>query len=382
MSNLNNISANDVTQKLQEAINLHKKGLYRQSLDILTKITSKLENLQAWEQYVLALNTVTACFLEKGNFELAVKNAANAVQYAINHLETTHQYAANAYFLKGLCLLKQQNHEQALTHLEQSLTISRQIWGINHAEVAKVLCAIGAVFTEKGNFQCANQYLHDACHMLQATQNERSIEMADCHQDLVIYHWYKGDLLSTLHHCRMCLDIRLHLLGNHHPQVANAYNNLGNAYVYLADFDSAIENLQNGLTIQLNMLGDLHPNTANCYHNLGNAYYQKGDFDRAINYTEKALRIRLQILGELHRNTAISYHNIGVIYWGKNDFQNALSNYQKSLQIRLNLFGELHMDTAGSYHNNRRTLRLQWYARASIALLPKSPEYKTQNIRR
>ncbi|HRI27456.1 MAG TPA: CHAT domain-containing protein [Chitinophagales bacterium] len=351
MSNLNNISANAVTQKLQEAIDLHKKGLYRQSLDILTKITSKLENLQAWEQYVLALNTVTACFLEKGNFELAVKNAANAVQYAINHLETTHQYKANAYFLKGLCLLKQQNHEQALTHLEQSLTICRQIWGINHAEVAKVLSAIGAVFTEKGNFQLANQYLHDACHMLQATQNETSIEMADCHQDLVIYHWYKGNLLSTLHHCRMCLDIRLHLLGNHHPQVANAYNNLGNAYVYLADFDSAIENLQKGLTIQLNMLGDLHPNTANCYHNLGNAYYQKSDFDRAINYTEKALRIRLQILGELHRNTAISYHNIGAIYWGKNDFQNSLSNYQKSLQIRLNLFGELHMDTAVSYHN-------------------------------
>ena len=111
------------------------------------------------------------------------------------------------------------------------------------------------------------------------------------------------------------------------PDLAEAYNNRGNAYSNTSDFDRAIEDLDKAI--------ELNPDSAYVYNNRGKAYIGKGNLDRAIeDYTEAIDR---------KRDFAEAYYNRGVAYTGKGDFDRAIDDYTQAI--------ELNLDSAYAYTN-------------------------------
>ena len=51
-------------------------------------------------------------------------------------------------------------------------------------------------------------------------------------------------------------------------------------------------------------LGKYHPETANIYDIIGDAYYDMEEYDEARVFYEKCVKIRLKILGKYHLDTA------------------------------------------------------------------------------
>ena len=67
------------------------------------------------------------------------------------------------------------------------------------------------------------------------------------------------------------------------------------------------------------------PNLADAYNNRGNAYAAKGEYDRAIDDYNQAL--------QLNPNDTEAYNNRGIVYGAKGDKQKAIADFQTCLKL-------------------------------------------------
>ncbi|CAH3150810.1 unnamed protein product [Porites lobata] len=110
---------------------------------------------------------------------------------------------------------------------------------------------------------------------------------------------------------------------------AEAYYNLGIAYISLEDFHRAIEYLKQFLSIA-EEVGD--GEGAGCaYNKLGSAYGSLGDYQRAIEYHNQELRISKEVGDRAGEGCA--YGNLGLNYDSLCEFQQAIECHNQHLII-------------------------------------------------
>ncbi|KAM7441747.1 hypothetical protein ABFA07_009212 [Porites harrisoni] len=147
------------------------------------------------------------------------------------------------------------------------------------------------------------------------------------------------------------LAISKEIYGEHHDDVAQSYNNLGNVYINLAQYSQAKEYHQKSLAIRKEIYGEHHGDVAASYNNLGNVYSDLGQYNQAKEYHEKSLVIKKEIYGEHHGDVARSYNNLGLVYSDLGQYNQAKEYHEKSLVIKKEIYGEHHGDVARSYNN-------------------------------
>lgn len=135
------------------------------------------------------------------------------------------------------------------------------------------------------------------------------------------------------------------------PNYADAYYNLGLAYISKEMFDDAREEFKKAI--------DINPNYADAHKRLGDVFKEQGKMDDAIVEYKEAIRINpkysdaLISLGllyndgsmldeaikqykkalEVHPNYADIHNNLGVALLGKQKFDDALKSFQSALKI-------------------------------------------------
>ena len=104
------------------------------------------------------------------------------------------------------------------------------------------------------------------------------------------------------------------------PDLAETYNNRGNAYRGKGEYDRAIADFDKAITLK--------PGAAGAYYNRGLAYSGKGDPDRAIADYDKAI--------ELKPDLAVAYVARGLAY-KKSDYRQAIADYNKAIMLKPDL---------------------------------------------
>ena len=176
-------------------------------------------------------------------------------------------------------------------------------------------------------------------------------DVAACYGNIGLVLGKKGDHDKALEHHEKALAIYLQTFGEDYPYVATCYNNIGLVWDNKGIFNKALEHHEKALAIRLRTLGEDHPYVTDCYNNVGNVWAKKGNYNKALEYFEKALAIRLRVFGEDHQDVASCYNNIGLICYNKGDFNKAKKYLEKALAIHLRTLGEDHQDVAGCYNN-------------------------------
>ena len=111
------------------------------------------------------------------------------------------------------------------------------------------------------------------------------------------------------------------------PDDATAYNNRGSAYADKGEVDNAISDYNTAIKLKHDL--------ADAYNGRGNAYFDKGELDNAIRDYTKAI--------ELKPDLSKAYKNRGDAYQRKSDFDNAINDYNTAIQLQ--------PDDAGGYNN-------------------------------
>jgi tetratricopeptide (TPR) repeat protein len=140
-------------------------------------------------------------------------------------------------------------------------------------------------------------------------------------------HWFHAS--KKYGDCFKFLDLFI----EQEPNIAEAYNNRGNAYNGLSEHEQAIEDYNKAIA--------LSPNFAGAYNNRGVAYVRLKQHDRAIEDYNKAIA--------LNPNYAEAYSNRGAAYYGLRQHEQAIADYNKVIALNPN-YAEAYSNRGAAYY--------------------------------
>ncbi|HYO49723.1 MAG TPA: FxSxx-COOH system tetratricopeptide repeat protein [Chloroflexia bacterium] len=157
---------------------------------------------------------------------------------------------------------------EAKNALERSLSITSNVYGMDHPNFASTLNNLGMVLLELGDLEGAK------------ARFERALAITE------------------------------KAFGPAHPSVAIDVNNLGGVLRKLGDLEGAKAHYERALAIDEQVFGPDHPNVAIRVNNLGWVLQELGDLEGARTHYERALWIFRHFLGEDHPNTVAVRQNL------------------------------------------------------------------------
>lgn len=177
----------------------------------------------------------------------------------------------------------------------------------------------------------------------------RHPEMANAYFNLGIIYMQRGDMAGAKRYQNEALAIRLEKFGNNNSITAKSYNILGVISNLEHQLDSALYYYKKALEVGLAVHGENDASIGNYYDNIGIIYNRKGDLNQSLIHKQKALDVRKRALPENHPSIASSYHNIGVEYEIRSNFEFASDYYKRALKIREAILDKTHPYLASSY---------------------------------
>ena len=145
--------------------------------------------------------------------------------------------------------------------------------------------------------------------------------------------------------------VRTKALGSYHKDLANSYNNAGNAYRANGLADKSIDRHKKALEIRQHLFGESNEDVAVSYYSIGLAYYDKEDYEKALEFHQKALEIRLHLPKVNPVDLANSYNDIGFTLSGMRRFEEAQASMENALSKRIEAYGPDHAEVASVYNN-------------------------------
>ncbi len=182
-------------------------------------------------------------------------------------------------------------------------------------------------------------------------QSNTQQKVADCSGKISKAHKANYNFDQAMVYAKKALAIRLKIFGDHHPQVAYSYNDIGHILKEQDQYEEAMEYYQKALAIQRDAFGDKDHRVADCYHNIGTVHHVLAQYEQAMEQYKKALTIRINTFGNKHQKIADSYIDIGTTYYHLGKYNLALENYQSALAIRTLVFGENSPEVAFCYNH-------------------------------
>jgi tetratricopeptide (TPR) repeat protein len=113
----------------------------------------------------------------------------------------------------------------------------------------------------------------------------------------------------------------------------NLIDNLKDFYKFLNNYENVLFYLQKSLAVRLKIYGEIHPDVADNYIDLGNAYYNLGKIEKASDCCQLASNIFLTICADMRPNIAKRYKNLGNLYMILGDIEPAREYLVKALSI-------------------------------------------------
>ncbi len=271
-------SETEAIQKINELIDLSELNRNRNPEKSVIyglsaiKISKEIENYEL--QCLAEFSTGFACYIQN-DFENALIHLDNSLE--LSRLNNNSEGEAlslnrigNTYQLMG-------EYSEALNFYEEAMTINRDLQ--NDQEIARTLTNLGSVYRLYGNYELAiNQHL-EALSIYEGLQNNEGIA------------W------SALNIARL-----FKMMKNYQKSI-NYVNQSLNIYQKIEEE----QEVSIGVTL--------------CYKELGNIYYEMGDLDYAVEYSERVLARNKSTENKL--GVANSLSTLGKIYFDA-------GNYKKS----------------------------------------------------
>ena len=110
----------------------------------------------------------------------------------------------------------------------------------------------------------------------------------------------KGDVDKALEYYSNSLTIYLNMYGENHPKVAMSFKDIGNEYEIKGKLDQALEYHRKSLKVRLKVYGENHADVADAYENVALVLTQmgRGNPESTLAYMENTLRIRHTCIGK------------------------------------------------------------------------------------
>ena len=238
-------------------------------------------------------------------------------------LRTTFNLARLYLFTKDL--------DSVAALLIPGLRQAKAVHGEGHALTAEANLLMGRLKSAKSLYREAKPFLQRAASIMAATAEP--LANAEICGELGQIDYWLGAFDEAMFQFEKALDYSVQALGNDHPLVAKAMNNLAGMYAEQGEMGKAIGYMEKGRRIAEKNFGDQHPYVAMSCHNLGLAYCELGNHEKGIELLRKALKIRTNALGEQHPDVAATKVALARRIFVTGETSEPLKQLEESLKI-------------------------------------------------
>ena len=215
-------------------------------------------------------------------------------------------------------------YDEALMRYQQALQFRHDV-----RQLADLHRCCGAVYEKRGEYARALDSVKTGVALL-TPEVEQTVEMArlltlQCR----VYH-QQGQFEPAIEAGEKALQA---VAGStYYQEIAQAHNQLGNAYLRGSRPVEAVRHLEIGLHL-LERIGDEHE-ASKIYNNLAIIYYQT-DLARAAEYFRNSLNT-MQRLGDFWGEST-AYQNLGIVQYAQGNYAEAITHYERSLKMKMQL---------------------------------------------
>ena len=219
----------------------------------------------------ISINNEASMYEHNGDYKQALKLYLESLKIRESYFAIYPDKVAIGYNNVGRMYAKVNNYDKALYYLTESLNIRKEIFGEKDEFTARAYNVLGSFF------------------------QDISVEISKKAE-------YQKMLNKAFEFLNKSLNIRIEILSDNHPDIANSYSNIANYYLFIQDWDNAINNYNLALNIYKKGIGDNSLQIGLVYSNIGTVYGKQKEWKNSMKFKEKALQIWKYILPENHPN--------------------------------------------------------------------------------
>lgn len=235
------------------------------------------------------------------------------------------------YYQKGSLQSMQERYNEALRSFAEAIQVYKTSCGEEHLTVANALYNIGVCLKECGESERAMKSFSRALNITTIQLGEDHIQVAETTQQMAEVYNMQGDTKGAITMCEQALQIRQN---QEDLSLAALLNFSGELYTLCNDGDEAERCFRECVRIRKNLLGDDHPDVAQALYNLGYTHETfRSDFRRALRCYEESLRIRLDLMEDTGEDHAKCYLHLGTAHAALRIETKALFCYEKAIEI-------------------------------------------------
>jgi tetratricopeptide (TPR) repeat protein len=236
---------------------------------------------------------------------------------------------------EAITLRAEGKHAEAIALYLTKLALERAVLGDGDDAVVATLRRLAELYAYRDDFGNARTRAQEALDIQRNLPDAKPWQIAEARRTLTLV-----DELSRMDGSRRRKVVGIDRL---HDRMLRLYVD--------GKFQDGIKLAQQIEEMSQHALGDGHPDLAAALNNLGVFHHSQGQYGRAEPLYRKALEIFKAALGEEHPDYVTTFNNLAVVYAQQGDYEKAFPLYRRALSLRTAVVGEKHPDYVRSVNN-------------------------------
>jgi tetratricopeptide (TPR) repeat protein len=246
----------------------------------------------------------------------------------------------------GLYLRERAQYIQAELFFQQALAIDKQVYGLEHPEVATDLNNLACLYWSQGKYEETEPLFQSALEIRRQQLGHEDPDTAEAFNNLACLYQTRGKYKESESFFQQALVIYKQIYGPGDPAVGTVQSNLAEVYRRLGRYEEADSLLGGSLSIHKELSGPEHLDTAHILHKQAVLYCDRGRYEEAKKLFECTRGIYEKSLGRKHPNTAQIIHGMAEVSRVQGKYEEAEKAFQSALTTLEQTLGSEHSATA------------------------------------
>ncbi|MDR8391352.1 CHAT domain-containing protein [Aliifodinibius sp. S!AR15-10] len=374
------IAAPDTLQAhrlFQKADSLQTHARYDSSDHYFNRAAELFEKHGVWQRVIDSQINLGENKIEAGRYERAKEIISGTGKLIQRYAADEPAPQVKVWQLLARLDIEQSRYQQAMAHLEKSLTLLAEHAGTLRKLRAELIFLRGNVFDSQGKYEKALDQYFESLDLGNRAENPDALFTGQLYNSIGVTYQKMARHEMALQYLQKSIDIDRQALGPNHPDVSAGLNNIAIIKYYQGDYQQALDYMKEATQTLSNYWGENHPQVAVGYNNISIVYSEMGQLQEAISYMERSIAIKRKLIGEVNLDVAIGYQNLGALHYDLEEYDQAIANYHKALDLHRQIFDGGHPEIANVYANLGEAYTAKKEYRNALEYLQKDLEMNT-----
>lgn len=278
---------------------------------------------------------VATVFLNTGRAERAIDIYSRAAE-AAEAVPNSDSLRADISNNLAVAYINSGNTASAYSAFKEALRLKKLICGEDSEDYIDLLCNVGSVLFDKGDYDKAVYYHFEALNK----RTKKDISFADNLNFLGYDFEAKGEAENAISYFKQALAVIKAVNGSDsNDYIANVYY-LAGVYEENRQYENALKYYEITVEKFKETGRDEHPYYAEALSKMSNVCVLLENYQRALMLSFKAMAISKKVMGENHIYYANSLKAVADIYVKTGDLDRAIALYTEEVELKKRLLGE------------------------------------------